>query len=143
MAKSMGMKMPANIDWYETLETLPYLLGSLPAEVQSIIGKIPSYMVKQSRGNAYWKAGKPICYTIPVWVLGRSRDYQMWYVAHEVSHVLDCINRGKSDHGIEFHKILKRICPFESQYYEWEYMSRSKARGLGSSDEIDNLEDMI
>lgn len=137
------MKLPANIDYYHTLETLPYLLGDLHADVQKMIGNIPSYFVKQSRGRAWYVKGKPHHFTIPIWILNRSREYQMWYVAHEVSHIVDVIRRGKSDHGPEFHKILKDICPKESQHYEWDYMKRSKARGLGADDEIDNLEDLI
>jgi hypothetical protein len=127
-------KLPANIDWYYTLEVLPELLGKLPQWVQKELDAIPSYFVNQDRGRAYSYNKKPHCFTLPMWILKRPIDYQVWYICHEASHILDMNRRGFSDHSAAFHKILKEICPLESQHYEWEYMKRSKARGLGEED---------
>jgi hypothetical protein len=138
------MKLPANIDYYHSLETLPYLLGDLHGHIQKEIGAVPSYFVDQRRGRAYLRNGKPECFTIPLWILSKSREYQIWYVAHEVAHILEFIRDKRcTGHSVRFHQLLKEICPQASQHYEWEYMKRSKARGLGQDDEIDNLEDLI
>jgi hypothetical protein len=124
------MKLPANIDYWHTLETLPSLIGYLPADVQSKIGNISSYFVKQRRGRAYSKGGKPHHFTVPVWILSKPLDYQVWYVAHEVAHILDFMERGRNGgfHDKFFHKILFEICPRNSVHHEVSYMKRAESR---------------
>ena len=110
-------------------------------QVKLTDANVQAWAVEQQRGKAYTSfSRKDICFTIPVWVFKRPMDYQVWYVAHEVSHCLDYINGNNSNHGPEFHRILKSICPLESQKYEWEYMKRSISRGLGQPEV--NLEDI-
>lgn len=122
------MKLPANIDYWHTLETLPTLIGYLPADVQKRIGDIPSYFVSQRIGRAYRYQGKAHHFTVPVWILERTLDYQVWYVAHEVAHILDFMERGRSMHDTRFHKILFEICPRNSVHYEITYMKRAESR---------------
>jgi len=134
-------KLPANIDYYHSLETLPYLIASLCVEAQQALKGIDSYVVDQSRGRAHAVAGVPTHFTIPLWVIEKhSKDYQLWYVAHEIAHIIDFRTRGISDHSAVFHAILKRICPVSSLKFEVTYMKRAAGRGFTDKP---NLEDLI
>lgn len=120
------------------METLPNLIGYLPASVQDKIGSIDRYVVDQIRGRAYSRGGKPICFTIPLWVCKKPLEYQIWYVAHEVAHIIDFMDRRRSFHDAVFHKILYEICPRNCVHFEIEYMKRAESRF-----EDFNLEDSI
>lgn len=77
------------------------------------------YCVSQTRGRAYKRHGEYVV-TIPNWVL-RDLEHTNEYIIHELSHIEDMCNRGKSDHKEPFWTIFKRVCPQKWWHYEWNY----------------------
>lgn len=80
------------------------------------------YCVLQNRGRCYY--GYKVI-TIPFWTIqknSQSPGYVSWYVAHELAHSLDLTY---SNHGPEFMRILKEICPKEFWHYETNYKPRN------------------
>jgi predicted SprT family Zn-dependent metalloprotease len=134
------MKLPANIDYWHTLETLPYLIAELPKHIQIELGGTPSYVCKQRGvdGRARYSYLTGECYfIIGTHVLKKDKSYQIYVVAHEIAHIINFKRNGRNqdNHGPKFHEIFKEICPKPFQHYELEYMKRFANR-------ID-LEDMI
>lgn len=134
------MKLPANIDWFETLEILPGLLAFLPENIQKEIDKVPGYIVTKSSndGLARYRYSTGECY----WYINRQAyrrgsGYMTYLVAHELAHILNFLRNGdKQDgHGPTFHEIFKEICPKQFWHFELEYMKRFANRM--------DIEDMI
>jgi predicted metal-dependent hydrolase len=79
------------------------------------------YCVNQRRG----KCNNSFHYiTIPLWAVERSKKFLEYYIAHELSHVFS----GSHNHGDEFMKTFRRICPLESQRFELGYKPRAAKR---------------
>jgi hypothetical protein len=134
------MKLPANIDYFHTLETLPVILGYLPGSAQVALADVPSYVCNQRGvdGRASWSFSLNKGYfIIGTHVLKKPLGYQIYVVAHEAAHILNYQRNGRNQdhHGPIFHSIFKELCPRQFQHYELEYMKRFANR-------ID-LEDMI
>lgn len=90
-------------------------------------------VVFQQRGRCYY-ADKTI--TIPVWAIhNHKKNYWVWYVAHEMSHAsLDW--RIQDNHGPNFMKALKMICPADCIHYELEYKPQNAAQaGISFNEE--------
>jgi len=82
-----------------------------------------AYLVNQCRGRAYLKQG---FVTIPKWAEAKGKDYFLWYVAHELSHILA---RTKY-HDFSFYKIFMMTCPEKLQHYELHYKPTAAKFGI-------------
>jgi len=80
------------------------------------------YLVDQCKGRAY--IGKGFV-TVPQWAEERGRDYFLWYIAHELSHILSCSHL----HDFTFYKMFLQICPESLQHHELHY--KPSAIGFG------------
>lgn len=98
------------------------------------------YCVAQVRGKCYYNE-KVI--TLPEWIVTNSGQanrtgYKEYYICHEMAHALD---NTRSNHGAEFMRILKKICPAEFVHYELDYKPRNAAgAGIQKQKPIDLLE---
>lgn len=86
------------------------------------------FVVDQKRGRCYphkkW-------ITIPLWSIEkRGKGYWIYYVAHEFAHTYPNCN----NHGAEFMRWCKFLCPQEYWHYELEYKNQS-ARAAGITKE--------
>lgn len=86
------------------------------------------YAVDQSCGTTYYDHD---VMTIPTWIWNKSKGKQVWYIAHELAHAWAHIKHNHGNHGDPFMEELKKICPEEYQYHEFDYKpSNAKAAGL-------------
>ena len=79
------------------------------------------YLVDQCRGRAY--IGRFV--TIPLWAEKKGDDYLLWYIAHEMSHM---VSRSRL-HNFAFYKMFIQICPENLQHHELHY--KPSAIGFG------------
>lgn len=108
------------------------------------------YITTNNRGRCDW-ASKEI--TLPYWLWNRSQMeanlrssmldstielYRIWYLAHEMAHAIDAMERGKSDHSPAFMKVLKQICPSEALGYEASY-NTATAIACGLADNLEGF----
>lgn len=75
--------------------------------------------VDQQRGTCYY--GRKLV-TIPMYAIRKGIADTTYYIAHEISHVYA---GSKANHGALFMQWLKKICPQEWQYMEYEYKPRN------------------
>jgi len=80
------------------------------------------YLVDQCRGRAYAEKG---FVTIPLWAEKKGKDYFLYYIAHEFSHILSLSH----SHDFAFYKPFMRICPKGLQHFELDY--KPSAVGFG------------
>lgn len=66
--------------------------------------------------------------TVPLWAWNRSTEYRIYYLAHEMAHAIG----PHRDHGAEFMRAFKHICPKELQHWELDYKP-ANARAAGIS----------
>lgn len=74
---------------------------------------------------------------LPSWLCTshKSASYRNWYISHEIAHAID---KCEHDHGPEFMKILKAVCPPEDIHWEITYKPRNaKAAGIGIKQSFD------
>jgi len=90
---------------------------SLPCAIPRV------YLVNQRRGRAYNEKG---FVTIPKFAEGRGADYLLYYIAHELSHIL---GTGHS-HDFGFYKMFIQICPEKLQHYELKYKPSATRFGI-------------
>lgn len=66
--------------------------------------------------------------TIPLWAWNSARPgYSTYYLAHEIAHAIG----PHKNHGAEFMRAFKHICPKELQHWELEYKpANAKAAGI-------------
>lgn len=74
-------------------------------------------VVDQIRGRCYF--GKKII-TIPLWAIKKSREYTIYYIAHEVAHAL-----GNMDHDANFMRDFIHLCPPALQHFEIKYKPKA------------------
>lgn len=122
--------MPNNIDIAHTWSLqediqenrLPLTLSIAIKTLQSLHGW-QFFVVNQTRGRCVYQK-KEI--TIPVWVINKKQKGEyIWYIAHEVSHAWNWINHTEDEHGPEFMRLLKMLCPHEYQHWELTYKPRN------------------
>lgn len=86
------------------------------------------YVVEQTRGFCIYRE-KVI--TIPAWIFhnGKSLDYKIWYISHEMAHAFCFINNPKNHdaHGPLFMAELIKICPDRCIGNELGYKPRNAA----------------
>jgi hypothetical protein len=102
------------------------------------IGLLKIYVVNQDRGRFY--STEPMIITLPIWVMSendRETGKFTWYVAHEMSHALNWLNRHHphrefDHHGPNFMACLKMLCPSWCIEHELGYKPRNAAAaGIG------------
>jgi len=81
------------------------------------------YLVNQCRGRAYLKKG---FVTIPKWAEVKGKDYFLWYVSHELSHMLG----NTKYHDFAFYKMFIQICPENLQHHELKYKPTAAKFGI-------------
>lgn len=128
--------MPNSINLQMMMHLHDVLIPSFPAQLRDPIEEMSRrdwsiFAVDQQRGRCY-PTNKEI--TIPVWAFkeidkGQHRvGYIEWYVAHEVSHAWDFMNKTydyRKPHGVSFMKLLETFCPREFLVYEINYKPRN------------------
>ena len=65
--------------------------------------------------------------TIPLWAQNREPAYFLYYIAHELSHILTHLKFDRKAyivHGKDFYQCFRHICPTELQHYELHYKPR-------------------
>ena len=88
------------------------------------------FPVQQTRG--FCKYSSKII-TIPIWIFSRkdSKEYVIYYLAHEMAHAMLHEKRIRCSHGQAFMEEFKRICPVELQHHELAYKPKNaKAAGI-------------
>lgn len=98
-------------------------VNKLPLTPDSLV----IYAVDQDRGRAYFnKDGKRVI-TIPVWATKRGELHLEWYCAHELAHHFNQYSGTNDNHGPEFMRWLKKLCPERSIHFELGYKPRNAA----------------
>jgi predicted metal-dependent hydrolase len=109
-------------------------LQSLPKSVKEYMKLLGSegwrfYPVNQTRGRCYF--GDKVI-TIPRHAFQREPEYLTYYICHEMAHAYA---GWEANHGPEFMKEFKRICPQEYWKYELNYKPRNaKSAGIDDFD---------
>ena len=86
------------------------------------------YTVNQSRGRCFY-FDKTI--TIPIWTFEKQLAEREWYIAHELAHAYNFLNKTNDHHGPMFMEWLKKICPKHAIHFELTYKPRNaKAAGI-------------
>lgn len=73
------------------------------------LSKIVSIRWKNvKRGFARYDGNK---ITLPLWILGKNEGYALYYVLHEISHLITCWQYGPTiaTHGREFKEVEKQV----------------------------------
>ena len=129
-------------DFWSAVEYLKRKGGLTETEFKKISSLICG-VTKNKRGYAYWNKTGYYKFCVPYWAYikrdshkGRKifrirkavrsyriSSYFVYYIAHEISHVLN--DPKLQSHGHEFYKIFTRICPVELQSYELGYKSKT------------------
>jgi predicted metal-dependent hydrolase len=94
------------------------------------VNSIKGYVTDTTRGMAY---GDEKIYTVPFWSYKRSKKYFTYYVAHELSHIIQAMKYKYTLHDEKFYDIFKRICPTEFQHYELHYKKSAGRYGIRKS----------
>ena len=81
------------------------------------------YLVDQSKGRAYIEKG---FVTIPKWAETRGNEYLLYYIAHELSHIL----APSTYHDFAFYKMFIQICPEKLQHHELKYKPSAAKFGI-------------
>ena len=126
----MKTRKPANLAPLETIR----LRATLETEPRLDAARPLYYIAKQCGWKAFVTAcAHGLCsyklrqITIPLWAEERSYDYYLYYICHELAHIP---NPG-IQHGPDFMKTFRSICPPELQHYELDYKPRlAKAAGI-------------
>ncbi len=90
---------------------------SLPRAIPKV------YLVDQCGGRAYLKKGYV---TIPLWAEKKKKGYILYYIAHELSHIL----AQTAYHDWAFYKMFIQICPENLQHYELKYKPTAARFGI-------------
>ena len=114
--------------------------GLTIAEVESI-SKMDCGISDTKTGRACYRYGAYYKFYVPYWaykkedifkgrkvwkVTDRLNSYFIYYLAHEISHVLN--NPKAKSHGDRFYKIFTRVCPIELQHYELTYKTKTASK---------------
>jgi predicted SprT family Zn-dependent metalloprotease len=91
-------------------------------------GGIRGYVADVSSGVAY-DDGR---FTVPLWAYKqRSGGYFIFYVSHELAHVLRQKKYGDGKpHDATYYKVFCDICPKRYQHYELKYKPSAKKYGI-------------
>lgn len=130
------MKLPANIDLHSTIGLALSLSGSgIESYFDELISKgWQFFIVRQNRGRCYYG---PKYITIPLWAINRKEhNYWIWYLSHEMAHAY---TKG-DNHGQEFMKKLKEICPADCIHFELEYKPQNATIAGISESEVKGTE---
>jgi hypothetical protein len=66
--------------------------------------------------------------TVPLWAYDDEREgYFIYYLAHELAHKYNRMDKGTRGHSKPFYNWFKVLCPVEFQHYETEYKPRLAA----------------
>ena len=97
--------------------------SSLPKGTKKLLlNYTKGYVCSVACGRAKIKKGY---YIVPLWAYTRGYGYFQYYVAHELSHIAARYRKGNgSNHGADFYKNFKDICPKKLQKYEFPYKPR-------------------
>lgn len=88
---------------------------------------IKGYVTDTRRGYAHVEEN---IFSVPLWAYKRGPDYFVYYIAHEVAHILCWRKYFDSNHDYKFYAIFKEICPKEFQHYELHYKKSSVKYGI-------------
>lgn len=109
-----------NIDIFATIEFIESLEGNLKDRYKELSKQgWRFFVVVSARGLCYHSIKT---YTIPLWATLESKEYQLWYFAHEMSHIYA---GPKANHGPVFMYWLKKICPPDCIHFELGYNRKS------------------
>ena len=98
--------------------------------------QIQGYIADVASGTSW---DNPYRFTVPYWAYNpsfkKNREsnggYFIYYVAHELSHILGHIKYGVvCNHDKKFYEMFTQICPEEYQHYELEYIKTSSRHGV-------------
>ena len=81
------------------------------------------YLVNQRRGRAY--LGKDFV-TIPQRAETAGKGYLLYYITHELSHILS----KSAYHDFAFYKMFMQICPEKLQHHELKYKPTAVKFGI-------------
>lgn len=87
------------------------------------IRPVKGYVVSSDRGKSYITQRS---ISVPEWAYDKGSDYFLYYVAHELAHILSC----SVHHDYRFYKIFMEICPVEFQGHELGYKPSAKNYGI-------------
>jgi len=82
--------------------------------------KINGHVCKIHRG----KANVDYTFSIPIFAFNKGIEYFTYYIAHELSHILQYIFHNRMNHRSTFYKYFVMVCPEEFQKYEINYKPR-------------------
>lgn len=100
--------------------------------IPKVIACFKVYLVDTHRGFSHFRDG---FVTVPLWTLSRGTNYSMYYIAHELSHILRIYKfGGNGQHDKRFYRCFRQICPIDLQHYELKY----KPRGARLSKELND-----
>jgi len=124
---------PEYLDFVKALKE--EILG--PLSGHDAVKGLRVYPVKQSRGRSYWKAN---VITIPVFAIHKARinpGFTHYYMAHELAHRFA---GNEANHGHDFMRWFRILCPARYQHYELGYKPRlAAAAGISSKESNDAL----
>jgi predicted SprT family Zn-dependent metalloprotease len=90
---------------------------------------IEGYITDTRRGRAYFGSH----FTVPLWAFDKRHPgyrsemgYFKYYVAHELSHIIQYRINNTHGHGKSFYRVFKNICPLEFQHFEIYYKPSAK-----------------
>tara|TARA_R110000824_G_scaffold70974_1_gene181902 strand:+ start:8 stop:538 length:531 start_codon:yes stop_codon:yes gene_type:complete len=127
-------------EFWKAIEYLKNKGGLTKTEFKKISSLICG-VTKNKRGFAYRNKTGFYKFCVPYWaykkqgsfkgrkifrITHRLNSYFVYYIAHEISHVL---NSPKArSHGHKFYKIFTRVCPIELQHYELGYKTKTASK---------------
>jgi len=132
-------------DFWSAVEYLKNKGGLTKAEFNKITSLVCG-VTKNNRGHAYWNSTGYYKFCVPFWayqkqaphkgrkifrITPRINSYFVYYIAHEISHVLN--DPKLQSHGHEFYKIFTRVCPIELQHYELGYKTKTASKYIKES----------
>jgi len=101
-------------------ETIKKLLFDYDKRINP--NSVRGYVVASKRGHAYTRQSE---FSVPEWAYNKSSGYFVYYVAHELSHIIGYRKFRSHGHDREFYDVFKRICPKDLQYHEIGYLKKN------------------
>jgi len=126
----------------------PHLQSNIDTAIDSILNNtvynkyrngIKGYIADVRAGQAHYK---DCVFTVPYWAykpdypknLKTHGGYFIYYVAHELAHLLSFKKHGeKCNHDHRFYEIFREICPSQYQYFELGYKKSSGKYGISKN----------
>ena len=96
--------------------------ANIPYNLKVKVKKYRFFVCDVVRG---WTSSKNLSSTIPLWSKEKSQDYFIYYISHELSHVIGFCDNINDHHGKNFYKIFSDVCPVKYQHFELGYKPRN------------------